>query len=226
MENKTPSFFENAEKLKTWARDFREFAASDWSSLPDIELYMDQIMGYLNRQLRPQAREDSEDSTVLTSSMINNYVKSGLITRPSQKRYCREQIAQLYMLCSMKQILAIPDAAALIRYLSSEGHTVDEVYDAFIRDQHDINEGVAAVIEQVDAVNSEYDLLKVAAGLVLNAAAERLAAERIIALFRAKYGEDTEEEEGEEKDPRTKAERKAEKKAEKKKKKEEDSDGE
>jgi hypothetical protein len=133
-----------------------------------------------------QARDDREDGQILTSSMINNYVKNGLITRPTQKRYDREQLAQLYMLCSMKQILAIPDAAALIRYMTSDGHTVSEVYDAFVRDQHDINDGVAAVLEQVGGVNSEYDLLKIAAGLVLNAAAERLAAERIISLFRSR----------------------------------------
>ena len=183
---KTPKFYEDAEKLKQWAREYRDFRATEWDSLPDIELYMDQITGYLNRQLRAQSRPDKDDGQVLTSSMINNYVKSGLITRPTQKRYFREQLAQLYMLCSMKQILAIPDAAALIRYLTEDGHTTDEVYNAFIRDQHDINGGVASVLEQIDAVNSEYDLLKVAAGLVLNAAAERLAAEKIIALFRTR----------------------------------------
>jgi hypothetical protein len=190
--DKTPDFYADAERLREWAKAYSAFEASSWDSLPDIELYMDQITGYLNRQLRMQARDDREDGQILTSSMINNYVKNGLITRPTQKRYDREQLAQLYMLCSMKQILAIPDAAALIRYMTSDGHTVSEVYDAFVRDQHDINEGVAAVLEQVGGVSSEYDLLKVAAGLVLNAAAERLAAERIIALFRGREARDEE----------------------------------
>jgi hypothetical protein len=190
--DKTPDFYADAERLREWAKAYSAFEASSWDSLPDIELYMDQITGYLNRQLRMQARDDREDGQILTSSMINNYVKNGLITRPTQKRYDREQLAQLYMLCSMKQILAIPDAAALIRYMTSDGHTVSEVYDAFVRDQHDINEGVAAVLEQVGGVSSEYDLLKIAAGLVLNAAAERLAAERIIALFRGREARDEE----------------------------------
>ena len=186
---KTPDFYADAERLREWARAYRDFEATAWDSLPDIELYMDQITGYLNRQLRMQSRDDKDEAQLLTSSMINNYVKSGLVSRPTQKRYDREQLAQLYMLCSMKQILSIPDAAALIRYLTSEEHTISEVYDSFIRDQHDINEGVAAVLEQVSGVNSEYDLLKVAMGLVLNAAAERLAAERIIALFRRREAE-------------------------------------
>lgn len=189
---KTSDFYADAERLREFAREYRDFEATSWDSLPDIELYMEQITGYLNRQLRVQTRQDREDSQVLTSSMINNYVKSGLITRPIQKRYDREQLAQLYMLCSMKQILNIPDAAALIRYLTSKEHPISEVYDAFVSDQHDINEGVADVLEQVGGVKSEYDLLKIAVGLVLNAAAERLAAERIISLFRCR-----EEREGE-----------------------------
>ena len=41
------------------------------------------------------------------------------------------------------------------------------------------------MIEQADAVNSEYDLMRIAVGLVLNATAERIAAERIIALLRS-----------------------------------------
>ncbi|MBR6545858.1 MAG: DUF1836 domain-containing protein [Clostridia bacterium] len=189
---KTSDFYADAERLREFAREYREFEATSWDSLPDIELYMEQITGYLNRQLRVQTRQDREDSQVLTSSMVNNYVKSGLITRPIQKRYDREQLAQLYMLCSMKQILNIPDAAALIRYLTSKEHPISEVYDAFVSDQHDINEGVADVLEQVGGVKSEYDLLKIAVGLVLNAAAERLAAERIISLFRCREERDAE----------------------------------
>ena len=181
---KTSDFYADAERLREFAREYRDFEATSWDSLPDIELYMEQITGYLNRQLRVQTRQDREDSQVLTSSMINNYVKSGLITRPIQKRYDREQLAQLYMLCSMKQILNIPDAAALIRYLTSKEHPISEVYDAFVSDQHDINEGVADVLEQVGGVKSEYDLLKIAVGLVLNAAAERLTAELFIGRFK------------------------------------------
>jgi hypothetical protein len=103
MEEKTPKFIENVAKLKQWAKEYRELEAADWSSLPDIDLYMDQITGYLNRQLRGQVREERDGAPPVTGSMVNNYVKNGLIDRPSQKKYYKEQLAQLYMLCSMKQ---------------------------------------------------------------------------------------------------------------------------
>lgn len=216
MEEKTPKFIENVAKLKQWAKEYRELEAADWSSLPDIELYMDQITGYLNRQLRGQVREERDGAPPVTGSMVNNYVKNGLIDRPSQKKYYKEQLAQLYMLCSMKQILPIPDAAALIHQLTANGHTTEEVYNAFVRNQHDINEGIAEVFEQVDSVKEEYDLLKIAAGLILNAAAERIAAERIIALFRTESEPSPAKEEDKSDKKRDKKEKKAEKKAEKK----------
>ena len=182
---KSEKFYEDVAKLQQWAKSFREFKANEWDTLPDIDLYMDQVIGYLNRQLKNQGKDDREDSQILTPSMINNYVKSGLVTHPDRKKYVREHLAQLYMLCSMKQILTIPDASELIRRLTADGRGTKEIYDAFIADQRAINEGIASVIEQTDAVNSEYDLMRVAVGLVLNATAERIAAERIIALLRA-----------------------------------------
>ena len=180
---KSEKFYEDVAKLQQWAKSFGEFKANEWDTLPDIDLYMDQVIGYLNRQLKIQGKDNEEQ--ILTPSMINNYVKSGQVTHPDRKKYVREHLAQLYMLCSMKQILTIPDASELIRRLSGDGHGTKEVYDAFISDQRAINEGIASVIEQTDAVNTEYDLMRVAVGLVLNATAERIAAERIIALLRA-----------------------------------------
>ncbi len=186
---KSAKFYEDVAKLQSWAKSFREFRANEWDTLPDIDLYMDQVIGYLNRQLKNQGKDDREEGQILTPSMINNYVKSGLVTHPNQKKYVREHLAQLYMLCSMKQILNIPDASELIRRLSEERNGTKEVYNSFVSDQHAINEGIALTIEQIDAVSSEYDLMRVAVGLVLNATAERIAAERIIALLRANDAE-------------------------------------
>ena len=83
-----------------------------WEEMPDLGLYMDQVTSFLNRLLRPFTL--GRDDAPLTPSMINNYVKSGHISRPSKKKYCREQLAALYMLCSLKKNLSITDAAALI----------------------------------------------------------------------------------------------------------------
>lgn len=51
---------------------------------------------------------------VITPSMINNYVKVGLVPAPVKKQYGREQIARLIAICIFKQVLPI---AAVRRFL-------------------------------------------------------------------------------------------------------------
>ena len=67
-----------------------------YDALPEIDLYMDQVIGYLNRLLCRVCR--SEDGAPLTPSMINNYVKGGHVERPVQKKYSR--IASRCCICS------------------------------------------------------------------------------------------------------------------------------
>ena len=56
----------------------------DWDALPDIDLYMDQVVSYLPRQ------SVGGKAPSMTSAMINNYVKDGLLPRACGKRYHKE----------------------------------------------------------------------------------------------------------------------------------------
>ena len=47
-----------------------------WEDLPDIALYMDQLISYMPRQL---IRFDG--GPTLTPAMVNNYIKDGLVPR-------------------------------------------------------------------------------------------------------------------------------------------------
>ena len=44
-----------------------------WEDLPDIALYMDQLISYMPRQLI-----HFDEGSTLTSAMVNNYIKDGL----------------------------------------------------------------------------------------------------------------------------------------------------
>lgn len=98
-----------------------------WDELPDIELYMDQVITLMGKYfgcLSPQ------DEPVLTPSMINNYVKIGIIPAPIKKKYSRTHLFRLIIICVMKRVLPINDIAALIETLL-ETRTEDEVLDIF-----------------------------------------------------------------------------------------------
>lgn len=85
-----------------------------WEDLPDIELYMDQVITLMSKYF---GKFSSKDEALLTPSMINNYVKNSIIPAPVKKKYSRTHLFRLIIICVMKQILPINDIGALIETL-------------------------------------------------------------------------------------------------------------
>lgn len=81
-----------------------------WEQLPDFALYMDQVLSYMDRQV---IRFDEDDG--LTSAMVNNYTKSGLVPRAAGKKYNREHLAYLTAICVLKRVMSTRDMDLLIK---------------------------------------------------------------------------------------------------------------
>ncbi len=103
----------------------------EWNELPEIPLYMDQVIILLNRYLYPEQQERQDEKT-LTPSMINNYIKSHLLPPSVRKRYYRHHLAALLMICCLKESVAISDIPRLLRHLDTE-EGIRRDYDAFLR---------------------------------------------------------------------------------------------
>ena len=54
--------------------------------IPNIDLYMDQVLTFMDRKLRSAVRPQTEDR-ILTKTMINNYAKNDLLPPPVKKKY-------------------------------------------------------------------------------------------------------------------------------------------
>jgi len=97
-----------------------------WEQLPQIALYMDQVLLVLNQVLDPL----SSDGTAITATMINNYVKMKLAPPAEKKKYDRAHMARFLMICLMKKVLSMAEIAAILdRLLQSD--TLEESYDRF-----------------------------------------------------------------------------------------------
>lgn len=101
----------NSQSLSQWAEGASSFSFPDWERLPEIYLYMDQVLSYMDKQL--ELFERNPEDPLLTSSMVNNYVKAGVLPRPEQKKYSREHLTLLTLICLLKSVLSIPDIAFL-----------------------------------------------------------------------------------------------------------------
>lgn len=122
-----------AEKaLAEWGEQLTDFHLPRWEELPDLDLYMDQVITLMERHLTPIIM--TEKHTILTSSMVNNYVKLGLIPPPVKKRYNRRHLAFLIAITILKQVLTIPEIKEGILFQAKLIGT-REAYDVFCQEQ-------------------------------------------------------------------------------------------
>ncbi len=82
-----------------------------WEDLPEIDLYMDQVITLMNMHF---GKLSVSGEPLLTSSMINNYVKNAIIPPPVKKKYSRTHLIRLIMICVMKPVLSITDIGRII----------------------------------------------------------------------------------------------------------------
>ena len=103
-------------------------APVEWERLPDIGLYMDQVITYLERQLEI-FRKPGGDS-LITPSMINNYAKAKIVPRTEGKKYGQEHIALLMAVFTLKRVLSVQDMASLFGGSGGAGKA-KEFYEQF-----------------------------------------------------------------------------------------------
>ena len=89
-------------KLYRWEKYLQNFSLPEWQELPSIELYMDQVVTLLSEYLN-FLPPDEHGNAAITASTVNNYVRLKLMPPPVKKRYSREHLAYLIMICTLKQ---------------------------------------------------------------------------------------------------------------------------
>ena len=89
----------------------------------------------------------------LTASMINNYVKAGLIDKPTGKKYSREALAQLFMIVQLKLTTPMELVKSLLH--PDDGTETKELYCQFRQYQDQV---IAEYGKQEDAPPLMYAL--------------------------------------------------------------------
>ena len=150
-----------------------------WNQLPDFALYMDQILSYMDRQVIPFDEADG-----LTAAMVNNYTKSGLVPRAKGKKYDRDHLAYLTVICVLKHVMSTKDMDFLIREELQGERGIPDGYAAFCESLDSALNTMADEVAAREANNIppedsaiRFALLSYAAGVVSN---------RYVALLRAR----------------------------------------
>ncbi|EFM31400.1 hypothetical protein HMPREF8571_0770 [Streptococcus mitis ATCC 6249] len=104
------------------------FSYPKWEDIPNIDLYLDQVLLYVNQVCAPISPDKEKG---LTASMVNNYVKHGYLTKPDKKKYQRKQIARLIAITTLKSVFSIQEIAQTLNSLQTQASS-DQLYDAFV----------------------------------------------------------------------------------------------
>ncbi len=101
-------------------------------SIPNIDLYMDQITSFMDDQLEMSKRH--EDDKLLTKTMINNYTKNDLLPPPVKKKYSKEHVLCLIFIYYLKNILSISDIHTILNPIidkyfgNKEDFNMEDIY--------------------------------------------------------------------------------------------------
>ncbi len=101
--------------MKIKSDDLKNIHLPRWDEFPQFDLYIDQVIAFINENL---SVFNPSGETLITPSMINNYVKNGVLPAPVKKKYNREHLAKLLIICIEKRMLSIADTAETINAMS------------------------------------------------------------------------------------------------------------
>ena len=113
------------EQFKKYEDQLAKLQLAHWDELPDIELYVDQVVKVVNEPLNGLGLPQ------VTRSMVNNYVKHGMVIAPVKKRYGRHQIAMIMVISLLKNLFPLSAIQDGIGQLTMNSYP-KEAYDYFV----------------------------------------------------------------------------------------------
>lgn len=184
--------------------------AIESDSIPDIDLYMDQVTTFIESKMSSLKRK--HEDKMLTKTMINNYTKEGILFPPLLKKYTKNHIKMLVMIYYFKQILSINDVKAILKPLSdklnltgsketknsgkkntneADFEFIDKLYGTFIyfeeSERNELQNALNDIMDRIEGIDSDmFDrsrILLVITDLVLQAHMRKALAEKLIDTY-------------------------------------------
>lgn len=130
------------------------------NEMPEIDLYMDQVIQLFEAKLSTLKRND--DEKILTKTMINNYAKGKLLLPIKNKKYSKEHLILMSLIYTLKGALSINDIKLSLdkiikSYEENGDYPLRKLYDCFLEESkedvkefnHNINEKLEKIEKRI-----------------------------------------------------------------------------
>lgn len=105
------------------------------NEIPDIDLYMDQVIQLFEKKFTNVKRNDEEK--ILTKTMINNYAKAKLFFPIKNKKYSREHLILISLIYQLKGTLSITDIKEALQELNEQvavhDFPLEDFYNGYLK---------------------------------------------------------------------------------------------
>ena len=160
-----------------FAQKVGDFRLPRYNELPNVGLYLEQVTKYVNGILSPLGIAE------LTSSMISNYVKKGVVDSPVKKLYYPEHLAYILFVGVGKSVMSIDDIS-YIYTLQKSIYSCDVAYDYFCTEFENMLVYTSGIKDTVDNVGTTDTELKTVLRNVIICVADLLFVESSLREFR------------------------------------------
>ncbi|HEY8396245.1 MAG TPA: DUF1836 domain-containing protein [Bacilli bacterium] len=177
-----------------WKDDVRELAKTmstpdqiKVEDIPKINLYMEQLLSFLNENLKFFKRYPEEP--MLTKSMINNYSKNEISPPPNKKLYRKLHIMAYALIYQFKQLISLNDMKV---FTSKIAHTaeLEQTYRVFLDEQKrafqklpELADETIKKVEELKVEDQKLILPLLLAQILSKAQAEILFSQKLIDLL-------------------------------------------
>ena len=169
--------------LENWLNELNNFSFKNYEELPDIDLYMDQVVTFLDKQL--YIFQNNTLDKQITSSMINNYVKGEVLPSPIANKYNREHLALIEEICTLKQVLSIADVKQIEDNRYKDATSKGDIFNDFNKANNEkIEASVGEAFKKLNDIdeNDSSALIDLATDFALTANAYINIARKILYL--------------------------------------------
>lgn len=185
-----------AHKLLRWERAVSGFRLPSWDNIPDIGLYMDQVLVLLSQYLglisptderEVDNENESNDTKIFSAAAVNNYVRLKIMPAPVKRKYYRVHIAYLIIIFTLKQAVSIN----IVKEMLSNGlpeESVQELYSDYIKKHHEATVLFTDIVRRcaTDVLDPEAEGENIVSSFVIQEALiagfSRVIAEKLVKL--------------------------------------------
>lgn len=112
-------------EYQKWEKSLENVTFPMWDELPKLDLYMDQVVAYVNSVIGAFGLD------LVTASMVNNYVKKNVILAPIKKKYQVMHIADILIITLLKSAYPLDVIRSGMNQVTSHQYP-KQAYDRFV----------------------------------------------------------------------------------------------